>query len=120
MSVTSPIRTPSRVEAVAQDLRARKGRCVADIAWTLLSAWRERRRLLAWNRNLLRPPACAAVPDRAWRRNSALLATLGEPPSESTPGPVLNFLGVDPDPSRDLKSCSKPGPDARCEPPGAS
>jgi nitrogenase-associated protein len=32
-------------------------------------------------------------------------------------GPVLDALGVRLDPGQDLQSCSKPGPDARCEPP---
>lgn len=34
------------------------------------------------------------------------------------PGPILDELGVDLAPWQDLQSCSKPGPDAYCEPPG--
>jgi nitrogenase-associated protein len=35
------------------------------------------------------------------------------------PGVVLALLGVQPNVAEDLQSCSKPGPDAWCEPPGA-
>jgi hypothetical protein len=33
------------------------------------------------------------------------------------PGPVLDFLGVKLDQGEDLQSCSKPGPDSRCDQP---
>jgi len=34
------------------------------------------------------------------------------------PGPVLDYLGVAFEPGQDLQSCSKPGSNQRCEPPG--
>ncbi len=33
------------------------------------------------------------------------------------PGPALDSLGLYLRPSQDMQSCSRPGPDARCEPP---
>ena len=36
------------------------------------------------------------------------------------PGPALDYLGVHLGPSQDMQSCSRPGPDASCEPPGGA
>jgi hypothetical protein len=51
-------------------------------AWRLVQplvrSWRRQRALLEWNRSLPRPPACAHLPDRIWRRRSALLSLHGE------------------------------------------
>ncbi len=33
------------------------------------------------------------------------------------PGPALDYLGVQLGPLQDMRSCSRPGPDARCESP---
>ena len=35
-------------------------------------------------------------------------------------GPALDYLGVHLGPSQDMQSCSRPGPDARCEPQGGA
>ncbi len=46
---------------------------VYRLAAALVRAWRGHRSLMAWHRDLPRPPDCACVPERLWRRNSALL-----------------------------------------------
>jgi len=40
----------------------------------LVQRLQRHRDLMAWNRDFPRPRACAHVPDRIWRRRSALLS----------------------------------------------
>jgi hypothetical protein len=40
----------------------------------LVRAWQGHQALLAWNLRQPRPAACACLPERLWRRHSALLS----------------------------------------------
>lgn len=63
---------PSRADgAVVQGrVSTRLGRLVRR----MVRSWARHQALMAWNRELPRPIACARVPDRVWRRHSALLS----------------------------------------------
>ena len=51
----------------------------ARLLGSLVKAWDAHRALMAWNRGLPRPSTCTHVPDRIWRRRSALLSLRAQP-----------------------------------------
>lgn len=72
MFATSPSQFPSQSGATGS--RSLLNRRLAGLAGSLMRSWRRHQALHDWNRNLSRPPGCSRVPDRVWRRHSALLA----------------------------------------------
>ena len=54
----------------------------ARLLGSLVKAWDAHRALMAWNRGLPRPSSCTHVPDRIWRRRSALLSLRGHRASD--------------------------------------
>lgn len=79
MFVFDPMPSPSDMKIVWHDRSSRIGALVLELA----RGWGRHRALLAWNRDLLRPASCAHIPDRLWRRRSALLCLRGKSLRES-------------------------------------
>lgn len=65
---------PTLVRLRPEDAPPRKVDGALHLIGSLVDCCRRQRELLDWNRNLPRPPGCRNVPDRVWRRRSALLS----------------------------------------------